>query len=286
MKAVFLLAAQAFLYTQFILADVPGPSIALVQYNADAHFGDYEHNLARLTEFANNAVLEGSKIIVFPEGSHWGYSDSSRLWCRSGSKSCVGKACFDVSKVAEVIPGGKTSLYWEEFAKKHQVYVLFNIPEKHAEVGFSNTFYNTTAVVGPTGVVAKYRKRSLYYVDGCYANPGNTETVFTTEYGKFGLLTCADVNSISYVKAYHSKKVDGVILVTDWDQAPGCLPVRKPGRLFFAEQAAKAKMTIYASDVSPWDGTGKYLATGGPRERNGLPEMAVNQDGVSYHELK
>ena len=58
--------------------------IALVQYDGDAHFGDYDHNLRELTRLAEEAVARGAKIIVTPEGSLYGYADKDELWCKPG----------------------------------------------------------------------------------------------------------------------------------------------------------------------------------------------------------
>ena len=95
-----------------------GATIALVQYDADSHYGDYDLNLENLTVLAESAASEGAQLIVLPEGSTYGYASASRLWCRPGMRTFMGKRCDDVSAVAEDVRTGRTTKYWHEFAKK------------------------------------------------------------------------------------------------------------------------------------------------------------------------
>ena len=256
-------------------ARIPG-KMALIQYNADLHFADSATNLRKLREFAEDAVKDGANIVVFPEGSIQGYASATETWCTGNQTSCADHRCRDIGTAAEAVPGGTVSNLWAAFAREHQIYIIFNQPEVDQGV-----YYNTSAVMGPRGFVAKYRKRELYYIDRCYARAGTTPTLFDTPYGKFGLLICADANSLSKFTAYREAGAHAVVVPMDWDQSP----TRRPAIEFFAEQAANAQVDVYAADVSPWDGTGKYRATGGPRERNGLATLAAGVDGISTHAL-
>ncbi|MBY0414355.1 MAG: carbon-nitrogen hydrolase family protein [Bdellovibrionales bacterium] len=252
--------------------------IALVQYNADLHFNDYSFNMQALTKFADLAVVKHANIVIFPEGSAYGY-DSSRLllekerrfWCKGQPK----KGCLPIENVAEAIPNGKTTLYWEEYAKKNNIYVLYNLPEKDV----SGKYYNTTGVVGPSGYITKYRKRSLYWVDSLYGISGKGSTLFKTPFGNFGLITCADVNQYSYARDYIDQGANAIFLVTDWDD-----PV-PDAKTTFTTYSNYNRIDMFASDVSEFDGTGKYLSDGSERERYGLPKDAENIDGISFHIL-
>ena len=253
------------------------PKIALVQYDADRHFNDYETNLKNLTTFANEAVANNAKIIVFPEGSLYGYASTDRRskWCLSASAGCVA-----VSGVAEAIPEGRSTRVWAEFAKAHGVFLLFNIPEAVAVGRAQATYRNTTVIVGPDGYVGKYSKRALYITNKAYAQAGTTDYVLSTPFGKFGLLICMDATAPGHLEAY-SGKVDGVILMMDWDDAPDSAAGAKG---FFERRSAQSGLKIFASDMSSWDGTGIYTPDQ-HREREGLPSIAVGLDGISYGTL-
>ena len=247
--------------------------IALVQYDADKYFNQYQVNKKNLTAFAKTAIKNQANIIVFPEGSLYGYASTSRelKWC-----STSGPRCDDVREVAEVVPSGPSTKYWEQIAEDNSVYILFNLPEKSGSV-----FYNTTVIVGPQGYVGKYRKRSLYSTDTYYAKAGKDSYVLETPYGQFGLLICMDASYPGHLENYKKEGVDAVILMMDWDDSATSSSGAKN---YFRRRSNESELTIYASDMSLWDGTGKY-APGLERERSGLGAEAIGIDGISYHQL-
>lgn len=261
-------------------APLPAASYAtgvmgLIQYDGDAHFGDYEHNVHELTALALQAVANGSKLIVMPEGSSYGYASKDELWCKPGMTVFRGKRCRDVSAVAERVPGGRSAEYWSAFARRHGVYVLFSVLEADGD-----QFYNTMGIAGPNGFEGKYRKRRLYYTDQAYATPGTERFILDTPYGRFGLLICLDATDSPYFKDYKDAGASAVIVAMDWDDDPDGQhsAIKK-----FREWAAKDGVDIYAADSAPWDGAGKYPASGAPRERDGLPAVGVGTEGVSVH---
>lgn len=255
------------------------PAIGLVQYDGDGeHFGDREGNLAALTMWAELAVEQGAKIIVLPEGSTYGYASDTELWCAPGMAEYNGRSCRDVSLVAETLPGGPTTDYWADFAAEHDVFVVYHVPEVDGP-----TFYASLGVVSPEGYAGRYRKRSLYYVDQAYATPGEAGAVLSTAYGDFGLMICLDgTYDGPYYDEYVEAGVDGIIIAMDWDDDPngGAAAID-----WFRDRADANGVRIYAADVSTWDGTGLYLPGDVPRERNGLPPIAIDIDGISVHEL-
>lgn len=131
-------------------------AIGLVQYDADAHFGDWDYNTAQLTMWAEAAIDEGATLLVFPEGSSYGYATDDDLWCPPGMDTYGGMTCHDVSTVAEPLPGGQTTDYWADFAAEHGVAVVYHVLEADGP-----DFYNAVGVVGPDGYITKYRKRRL-----------------------------------------------------------------------------------------------------------------------------
>jgi predicted amidohydrolase len=252
--------------------------IALIQYDADAHFGDVDHNLAQLTAFSDAAVAAGATVIVQPEGSVYGYRSATETWCAPGTASWQSFTCRDVSTIAEVVPGGTISSYWQSYAVAHAIFVVYSVPEVDGDA-----FYNTVGIVGPDGFVAKYRKRSLYYIDEAYCEPGAGNLVLTTPYGRFGMLICLDATYDGPMyDEYLDAGVNGILLPMDWDQDPTGTDAAVT---WFADRARNNDVDIYAADQSSWDGTGKYVAGETRRERSGLPEPAVGIDGASYHDL-
>lgn len=252
--------------------------IGLVQYDADAHFGDWDFNTASLTMWAEAAIEQGADVLVFPEGSSYGYASPTELWCSPGMDAYEGRSCRDVSTVAEPLPGGPTTDYWATFAADHGVAVIYHVPEVDGA-----QYYNAIGVVGPTGFVTKYRKRTLYYVDQAYASEGDTGTVISLPDGDFGLMICLDATYDGpYYDEYLAQGVDGIILPMDWDDDPDGPAAAID---WFRDRAAANGVSIFAADVSTWDGTAHYPPGDVPRERNGLPEIAIGIDGISVHDL-
>lgn len=249
--------------------------MGLVQYDGDAHFGEYEHNMAELTRLAEQAVSRGAKIVVMPEGSAYGYASKDELWCKPGMTVFRGKRCRDVSAVAEPVPGGRSSEHWSAFARARGAYVLFSVLERDGDL-----FYNTMGVAAPDGTVRRYRKRRLYHTDQAYAEPGTDPFILDTPYGRFGLLICLDATDTPYFREYKAAGASAVIVSMDWDDDPDGqhAAVKK-----FRQWAGQDGVDIYAADSAPWDGAGLYPASGGPRQRDGLPETGVGQEGVSTH---
>lgn len=248
-------------------------TIALVQYNADKHFGDYDTNQANLTAIAEEAVAAGASIIVFPEGSLHGYATASRLWCKPGMTRFSTRECSDVSTVAESAEDGNSVQYWQNFAKTYDVTVIINLIEVAA-----GRYYNTSVAVSGDAVLGTYRKQRLYYIDQAYAQPGTSPTVIEINDVRFGMLICMDLNYDSLFQVYRTQGITNIIAPMNWDQAP---VGQRSGKVFFRSQARRNSMNLLVSDQSPWDSTGFYPKTGEGRLRAPLESDAVDHDGFT-----
>jgi N-carbamoylputrescine amidase len=250
----------------------------LVQYDGDAHFGDWDFNTASLTEWAEAAIAEGATMVVFPEGSSYGYASPTEVWCAPDLDEYAGRSCRSIADVAEPLPGGPTTDYWAAFAAEHDVIVVYHVPEVDGDA-----YYNAIGVVDPDGFVTGYRKRTLYYVDAAYATPGDSPVVIDTPGGRFGLMICLDgTYDGGFYDEYAAMDVDGIVIPMDWDDDPNGPAAAID---WFRDRAAMNDVRIWAADVSTWDGTAFYPPGDVPRERNGLPEIAIGIDGISVHAL-
>jgi predicted amidohydrolase len=91
-------------------------------------------------------------------------------------------------EVAESIPGPSTD-YFGRLAKKHNLYIVPGLLERHGHL-----VYNVAVLIGPDGkVIGKYRKVCLprSEIEGGVA-PGSDYPVFSTRFGKVGLMVCYD----------------------------------------------------------------------------------------------
>ena len=88
---------------------------------------------------------------------------------------------------AESIPGPSTD-YFAQLAKKHDLYIVAGLLERERHL-----IYNVAVLIGPEGVVGKYRKVCLprSEIDGGI-QPGSEYPVFETRLGKVGMMVCYD----------------------------------------------------------------------------------------------
>jgi predicted amidohydrolase len=97
------------------------------------------------------------------------------------------KPSVKVVDAAEPIPGPSTE-YFAGQAKRHNFYVVAGLVERSGQV-----VYNTAALVGPEGLVGKYRKVTLprgEWTEGIA--PGHEFPVFATRFGLVAMMVCYD----------------------------------------------------------------------------------------------
>jgi predicted amidohydrolase len=92
------------------------------------------------------------------------------------------------AECAESIPGPSTD-YFGSLAKKHDLYIVAGLIERDRHL-----IYNVAVLIGPDGQVAgKYRKVCLPRSEiEAGVQPGSEYPVFTTRFGKVGMMVCYD----------------------------------------------------------------------------------------------
>lgn len=137
-------------------------------------WGDLEGNIRRLVQAAEVAAAQGVRYAVFPETAISGYdfADPSQL-----------------APYVDTIPGRATNAL-QPLLKRTGMYLSVGIAEKDVETGL---FYNTAVLMGPEGIIGKYRKNGLNGQDVQLFGPGNTGVnVFDTPIGRIALIICYD----------------------------------------------------------------------------------------------
>ena len=137
-------------------------------------WGDLGGNIRRLVSAAEAVAAQGINYAVFPETALSGYAfaDPSQL-----------------APSVDTIPG-KTTTALLPLLKRTGLYMSVGIAEKDAVTGI---IYNTAVLLGPEGIIGKYRKHGLTGQDVQLFGPGNTDvSVFETKLGRIGLIICYD----------------------------------------------------------------------------------------------
>jgi predicted amidohydrolase len=132
--------------------------------------------LKAIYEQGNKARRKNVDILIFPELQLTGYTMRDEVY-----------------NLAEPIPGPSTRKL-EALAKEHGLHIVFGMPE---ESGIKGVLHNTAVLIGPKGLIGKYRKIHLpthtVFEEKLYYRPGREAPVFNTVFGTIGLTICYDL---------------------------------------------------------------------------------------------
>lgn len=172
--------------------------IALLQL-AVRH-GATDENRACLLAGAEEAAAKGAQIIMAPELAISGYAFAGRE---------------EIAPRVETVRG-KTVTGLAAIAKRYGVYIGTGLAETERRTGI---FYNSAVVLGPDGkLVACHRKHVAERRWSCPGTP-SPKSIFSTPWGKAGLLVCADsyYGLLSRGMALHG--VDLLLVCANWPLA-------------------------------------------------------------------
>lgn len=173
-------------------------NIALAQLICED--GKVENNLARVEQVVQD-YGHSHDLILFPETYIMGFPDPegfpSPEVCRS---------------LAEPLDGPIVKRL-ERHAKEANTTIAVGLYEKEGE-----NIYNTTVLVGPTGLLLSYRKTHLWVGESEGVNAGDCFRSCSWHGTKIGLLICYDIEFPETVRAVASMGTE-LLLVTDgnWD---------------------------------------------------------------------
>jgi predicted amidohydrolase len=137
-------------------------------------WGDRDGNIRRLVLAVEKLAAQGVQFAVFPETAISGYAfaDPAQL-----------------APFVDTIPGRATEALLPVL-RRTGMHMSVGIAEKDAITGI---FYNTAVLLGPQGIIGKYRKNGLNGQDVQLFGPGDTDVgVFTTPIGRIALIICYD----------------------------------------------------------------------------------------------
>ena len=159
---------------------------------------DKEANLAAMIDAVEQAVAKGARLVVFPECALTGYCFDSRQ---------------EALPYAESIPGPSTRLPGRSLPQKLRPTWLAGMLEKDGDRCF-----NAAVLIGPEGVVGKYRKVHLPYLGvDRFVDPGDLGFgVHQTRLGRIGLNICYDGSFPESARTMALEGADMILLPTNW----------------------------------------------------------------------
>lgn len=164
-----------------------------------------DENLGRCLKLIHTTAKEGARLIVFPECVLTGYVFSS---------------VEEAISVAEPIPGPSTDKIVAT-SRELNVYVVIGLLEKDGE-----KCYNAVALLGPRGLVGKYRKVHLPYLGvDRFVNHGDIPfTVYDTDVGNIGMGICYDATFPEHARVLALQGADLMVLPTNWPEGAQFYP--------------------------------------------------------------
>jgi (R)-amidase len=134
-------------------------------------------NFQKIEAMTLRAKEQGADLAIFPELSLSGYVVRDQFY-----------------ELAETVPGPTVEKV-ERLAKKTGMHVIFGMPELSEKT--QATVFNTAVLVGPKGLIGKYRKMYLpthsVFEEKRYFRPGYQTAAFQTDLGNIGLCICYDI---------------------------------------------------------------------------------------------
>ncbi len=170
-------------------------------------FGETAHNVAASIAMIEQAAAKGANLLVLPELCNTGYVFASRE---------------EAFSLAEVIPQGASTQAWIDCAARLNIYLVAGITERENE-----SLYNSAVLIGPDGLVGRYRKGHLWGDEALFFEPGNLGfPVFKTRIGTLGCQICYDCWFPESFRMAALQGADIVCVPTNWVPIPG----QDPGR--------------------------------------------------------
>ncbi|HKZ54114.1 MAG TPA: carbon-nitrogen hydrolase family protein [Anaerolineales bacterium] len=179
------------------------PLFAAVQMEAIP--GDPEANLRRVIERLQEAAGHGANVVVFPECVLTGYVLSAE----------------EAEDLAEPIPGRRTQRL-AEVCQASGCLACVGTLEREA----TGQLFNAAALVGPSGLLARYRKTHLpcLGVDRYLAEGGSLVDPHPTTAGKLGMLICYDLRFPEPIRVLALRGAEAVLLCTAWPDRAALYP--------------------------------------------------------------
>ncbi|MGE5485528.1 MAG: nitrilase-related carbon-nitrogen hydrolase [Ignavibacteriales bacterium] len=211
---------------------VPSFKAAVIQF--EPILLDKPTNMSRLMGFIEEAGRQGARLAVLPELATTGYCFRSRE---------------DVAPLVEPIPGPTTDAI-AEVASRFHMHVVVSLPEVEPATG---VYYNAAALVGPAGVIGKYRKVHSFYDETVWAKDGDLGfPVFETPLGRLAIIVCMDADFFESARIPALKGADVICFPTAWVS-------RAPSRSW---RARALENGVYFLAADRW-GTERGISFGG-----------------------
>ena len=180
---------------------LPESNVRIACLQMAPRVGEKDRNLARSLEMIDEAAAAGANLVVLPELCNSGYVFATR---------------DEAFQLAEDIPDGPTCRDWAGAAERHGLHIVAGIAERDGRA-----LYNAAVVIGPQGVIGKYRKNHLWAAENLFFEPGNLGVpVFRTDIGRVAAAICYDIWFPETFRLAAIQGADILCVPTNWVPMP------------------------------------------------------------------
>lgn len=175
-----------------------GKSVVVAAIQMECVLKDVDANLSHAADLIERAANTGAKLIVIPELFSTGYR--------------VEEADHSL---AETVPG-KTTQRMQEIAARFDTYLCGAILEKDGD-----TVYDTAVVVGPDGLLGKFRKMYLWGDETKRFGRGDDVTIVELPFAKIGLQICYEIGFPEGARKEAQAGADVIVYTSAFGKARG-----------------------------------------------------------------
>jgi predicted amidohydrolase len=201
-------------------------TVACIQM--EPRIGETKKNVDRSILLMEDAAGRGADLVVLPELCNTGYVFQSREEARS---------------LAESIPDGSTCKAWIDTAARLRLHIVAGITERDGE-----RLYNSAVIIGPDGLIGRYRKAHLWGDEALFFTPGNLGfPVFDTLLGRIGCHICYDCWFPESFRLAALQGAEIVCVPTNWVPIPGQDPKREAMANILVMAAAHSNSVFVAA---------------------------------------
>jgi len=203
----------------YLMSDRPGgysqePSegkipltVAAVCMNAKT---DTAANIETFTSYISEASEKGAKLIVFPEIA----LQQNPAWGSSSHQPTEEEMTY-IRETAETIPGPSTDAL-VNIARLYNIFIVFGM----TEISSDDILYNASVLLGPDGLLGKYRKRRLADASAMMNEHliyerGSESGLVESPLGNVGLIICAEMLG-QYGRDVAQEGADFLVTVSAW----------------------------------------------------------------------
>ncbi|AYF26860.1 hypothetical protein CSH63_05220 [Micromonospora tulbaghiae] len=168
---------------------------------------DKARNLAKFLEMIDEAAAKGVDVLVLPEIGLQGYADFA---FGLGDKGVAAQKQY-YFRESEPVPGPATEALRVK-AAEHGMFIQLGLAERAAH---GNVILNSTALIGPDGVVGVYRKTHNTF-EFPYFNAGQSTPVFDLPFGRAASLICYDLAFPELLRVFALQGATLALMSTAW----------------------------------------------------------------------